>query len=226
MPLSPCLVYFNSHTPCGVRHVNINQPAKKNRKFQLTHPMWGATTQTSLAFSLSVFQLTHPMWGATISGQRTNRTRRISTHTPHVGCDSLVSDVSMLPDNFNSHTPCGVRQIIFSAKTGTENFNSHTPCGVRQFKSNENNSKNTFQLTHPMWGATVYHHSSFPALTISTHTPHVGCDWYVIRINTKGKISTHTPHVGCDSQETNSQQKEENFNSHTPCGVRLCQKNT
>ena len=77
-----------------------------------------------------------------------------------------------------------------------------------------------FQLTHPMWGATRDCVCVVTPCGISTHTPHVGCDEEkMANVNKKG-ISTHTPHVGCDGKRTYGQMTIQNFNSHTPCGVR------
>ena len=55
---------FNSHTPCGVRPP-YNSVLKFLYQFQLTHPMWGATSAFFPVLLLILFQLTHPMWGAT-----------------------------------------------------------------------------------------------------------------------------------------------------------------
>ena len=123
-------VDFNSHTPCGVRPVSIvsnHMEAKfqlthpmwgatlaatihpKRLQFQLTHPMWGATDFVLLKLSAERFQLTHPMWGATNPQHHSVAKNQISTHTPHVGCDFSFSIVTHLSSYFNSHTPCGVR---------------------------------------------------------------------------------------------------------------------
>ena len=37
-----------------------------------------------------------------------------------------------------------------------------------------------------------------------------------------GRISTHTPHAGRDQRLTINNLQPENFNSHAPCGARLC----
>ena len=78
--------YFNSHTPCGVRR-SSGRMAVVNFKFQLTHPMRGATEQSVEEKEVDQFQLTHPMWGATWQMVFSSSPYSISTHTPHVGCD-------------------------------------------------------------------------------------------------------------------------------------------
>ena len=124
---------------------------------------------------------------------------RISTHTPHVGCDFLPPySYGVTIKYFNSHTPCGVRLMNLFYNGFNRDFNSHTPCGVRRRKACRDGKRQKFQLTHPMWGATVI----------------------VIKTLKKRKISTHTPHVGCDRVGRNSKNCVDDFNSHTPCGVR------
>ena len=130
-----CWENFNSHTPCGVRPIMYIVKYYMVLRFQLTHPMWGATCDRC-GFSVGALA--------------------ISTHTPHVGCDPFSPDryIGLIQD-FNSHTPCGVRLFhCYTVFIWWENFNSHTPCGVRP----------SMPLISPF------------ATKISTHTPHVGCD--------------------------------------------------
>ena len=81
---------FNSRTPCGVRP----RPYSFNfsdKKFQFTHPVWGATYADSEALSgYSGFQFTHPVWGATRDKLRIGSRRIVSIHAPRVGCDSMM----------------------------------------------------------------------------------------------------------------------------------------
>ena len=77
---------FNSHTPHGVRLGDTPFDAT-SAKFQLTHPTRGATSAIGTEFAL----------------------KSISTHTPHTGCDSIAFAMGMNAENFNSHTPHGVR---------------------------------------------------------------------------------------------------------------------
>ena len=55
------------------------------------------------------FQLTHPTRGATYYDEITAYYDKISTHTPHTGCDTEATDEQIAFENFNSHTPHGVR---------------------------------------------------------------------------------------------------------------------
>ena len=77
---------FNPRTPCGVRLAG-KWGNGTDRKFQSTHPVWGATKLTDGSTVDQQFQSTHPVWGATPS------------------CFLL----SRCFTYFNPRTPCGVR---------------------------------------------------------------------------------------------------------------------
>ena len=125
-------------------------------------------------------------------------TRKISTHTPHAGCDHFFMAVMMfLP--ISTHTPhAGCDYSVALLDLEGINFNSHTPCGVRRNACKLHKFTGEFQLTHPMWGATSLSYFCSFLVVISTHTPHVGCDPPQPPHRQCGEISTHTPHVGCD----------------------------
>ena len=96
---------FYSHTPCGVRPLEWYLE-NLEKQFLLTHPMRGATR----LFSSS------------------NAFNFISTHTPHAGCDFLISFSKYVWENFYSHTPCGVRQISKMFKRIQAHLiSTHTP---------------------------------------------------------------------------------------------------
>ena len=104
-------------------------------------------------------------------------TERISTHTPHTGCDfDFGCDVWNV--HISTHTPhTGCDSSAAETTTAFPDFNSHTPHGVRhEIHVFENNK-----------------------LIISTHTPHTGCDLIPIGHRNINRISTHTPHTGCDN---------------------------
>ena len=124
--------YFNSHTPCGVRRRFLIAPAR-SRRFQLTHPMRGATQYEAKQEKPLLFQLTHPMRGATYTLCQSLLSSEISTHTPHAGCDPAV------------HQPDCFRHI-----------STHTPhAGCDRMKKASAFEQKVFQLTHPMRGATT-----------------------------------------------------------------------
>ncbi len=82
---------------------------------------------------LPQFQLTHPVWGATRRSPSSCCRRR----------------------NFNSRTPCGVRHVPEKWRKAVRDFNSRTPCGVRLAPICIAEPRRSFQLTHPVWGATI-----------------------------------------------------------------------
>ena len=96
---------FNPRTPCGVRRRRgkIKSFAKK---FQSTHPVWGATSRCSTAARRAFkFQSTHPVWGATRKDWRTVKP----------------------DDHFNPRTPCGVRLYGMMAQDPVKQFQSTHP---------------------------------------------------------------------------------------------------
>ena len=130
----------------------------------------------------------------------------------------------MKQQNFNSHTPHGVRQVNYMGMIGNlaisthtphtgcddeqdspqqrfKDFNSHTPHGVRHLLGVCCLLFQRFQLTHPTRGATICNvYPAAPVVCISTHTPHTGCDPIVVTFAGVIVISTHTPHTGCDGR--------------------------
>ena len=159
----------------GSDGVNV-ATADADSLFQLTLPVWGATAQASqYNYLIATFQLTLPVWGAT-------------WWTGGMGAAL----------HFNSRSPCGERP---SARTGVphpENFNSRSPCGERQHTHATVPPKTAFQLTLPVWGATLTLRALAQAFTISTHAPRVGSD------PVSALIDHHRNH----------------FNSRSPCGER------
>ena len=100
-------------------------------------------------------------------------------------------------------------------------FNSHAPCGARLQRLIDNWVRQTFQLTRPVWGATISPFAGFFAPQISTHTPRVGRDKSGGHQQRLRFISTHTPRVGRDMCVRVRRNPHSNFNSHAPCGARL-----
>ena len=169
----------------------------------------------------------------------------ISTHTPHAGCDIGSFRRNFVIFYFNSHTPCGVRHYVFILLCLHKYFNSHTPCGVRPNATSESDGLGEFQLTHPMRGATRQTcFISFPGLQFQLTHPMRGATYGIIQEDEGNVISTHTPHAGCDQTPRKNQKifskfqlthpmrgatetkidsldALDDFNSHTPCGVRL-----
>ncbi len=147
------LICFNSRTPCGVRR-DWGVHNASLCEFQFTHPVWGATCHSSGARLVSAFQFTHPVWGATELRAHILPRLGVSIHAPRVGCDSVLVVSLSWSLSFNSRTPCGVRPTSFAHDL----------------------APNTFQFTHPVWGATKCSIIVRQSTEVSIHAPRVGCD--------------------------------------------------
>ena len=79
---------FNSHTPCGVRQF-FEFLLQAKQLFQLTHPMRGATAMFSEDCSDVHFNSHTPCGVRLIASDLVRIPCRISTHTPHAGCDGV-----------------------------------------------------------------------------------------------------------------------------------------
>ena len=210
---------FNSHAPCGARP--RGEPIRRICTYFNSHAPCGARLPFFRPPCFDVpFQLTRPMRGATQWFFSSSLIALISTHTPHAGRDA----------------DCKVKHRIIL------HFNSHAPCGARRAGRRKSNSRNTFQLTRPMRGATPCglprrgdtgisthtphagrDHVSADQLRgsgISTHTPHAGRDLVGSNVGGTVVISTHTPHAGRDVHVGRALWYRGDFNSHAPCGAR------
>ena len=167
-------------------------------QFQSTHPLRGATGGSGRHNSAQRFQSTHPLRGAT-----------------------WYKFLTFLLKNFNPRTPCGVRHgrslDIVEAQT---DFNPRTPCGVRLIKNDDISSRNRFQSTHPLRGATNFHTKTFLSKIFQSTHPLRGAT----RINSMRakleQISIHAPLAGCDFPKSGQSIHKYHFNPRTPCGVR------
>ena len=84
---------FNPRTPCGVRLVSYTHKGQ-TRRFQSTHPVWGATCEVCGCTITGVkFQSTHPVWGATRRPKQFGHRYCISIHAPRVGCDARAKNL-------------------------------------------------------------------------------------------------------------------------------------
>ena len=94
---------FNSRSPCGERR-ELDAIYLKQLAFQLTLPVWGATTNDEILQLLRKFQLTLPVWGATPLGADFFRAASISTHAPRVGSDLEIIQRHPMPP-ISTHAP-------------------------------------------------------------------------------------------------------------------------
>ena len=167
---------FNSHTPCGVR------PTYCRNRIMYHH----ISTHT-------------PHAGCDLTVRRVLIAVEISTHTPHAGCDDVITP-ELGQQLISTHTPhAGCDPPFLASAHASLNFNSHTPCGVRPHVSFETTSDFTFQLTHPMRGATFRCEKCGEIATdFNSHTPCGVRLLQLIQYQQSIEISTHTPHAGCD----------------------------
>ena len=118
--------------------------------------MWGATHPFTNFIRNSAISTHTPHVGCDMQMLNFTMTMKISTHTPHVGCDAVKRNSKGFCSHISTHTPhvgCdqGLRAVVHSLV----HFNSHTPCGVRLITPFLTDIFFRFQLTHPMWGATL-----------------------------------------------------------------------
>ena len=153
-PLPFCLSrYFYSHIPCG---------------------MW--LRELLMVKRLLTFLLTHPVWDVTILWFNLKTTRRISTHTSRVGCDSALNFLEQ-SSQISTHTSrVGCDESLFCFLFEFTNFYSHIPCGMWQGPMRGKHPLNRFLLTHPVWDVTNRREAECMTISISTHTSRVGCD--------------------------------------------------
>ena len=170
--------------------------------FQFTHPVWGATMQVFLVLQvISLFQFTHPVWGATNEPFGYVPRYDVSIHAPRVGCDLKRILVSLMRLCFNSRTPCGVRlKAIINLFRNNHGFNSRTPCGVRQNFLSRPGYIDTFQFTHPVWGATSVDYIFNHVWAFQFTHPVWGATKRSSWMFRNTVVSIHAPRVGCDHQ--------------------------
>ena len=123
----------------------------------------------------------------------------ISTHVPLAGYAVIVISVVACPVRFQLTYPTRGTTCMTYIGRGVGYFNSRTPCGIRL---GPRCPRGAFCL-------------------ISTHVPLVGYDVPSIVFRDSTVISTHVPLVGYDDREKLYAVILRNFNSRTPCGVRL-----
>ena len=81
-------------------------------------------------------------------------------------------------------------------------------------------SKEEFQPTRPLRGATRRRRDGFGRGTISTHAPLAGRDRLDDRGGLSDAISTHAPLAGRDRRATTTRCRTRDFNPRAPCGAR------
>ena len=178
--LTPSIHLFLSiHAPHARRDYNDPQGLLRQRIFQSSHLMRGATvcrhhdnrglhgisihaphtrcdSRRSNKSMVLLFQSTHPMRGATADCEVCEEICEISIHAPHARCDWTSSCTGTWLLNFNPRTQYGVRQARLGIKTDKDPISIHAPharCDPPLVSAAKPFS--VFQSTHLMRGATT-----------------------------------------------------------------------
>ncbi len=110
----------------------------------------------------SRFQSTHPTWGATAMSAYLAAKQAVSIHAPHVGCDILLLSInfSFYVSIHAPHVGCDLAATVDSYYEDT--FQStHPTWGATDLRTRDLTDMQ-FQSTHPTWGAT------FPVVVSTT----------------------------------------------------------
>ena len=214
---------FNPRAPCGARPKHIKQEGNL-RRFQPTRPLRGATISTLLCAAAA---------------------KKISTHAPLAGRDSVAAGLPEQRENFNPRAPCGARPnpdlvvgafILFQptrplrgatrSTSRIENFteiSTHAPLAGRDGEVVPSlQARMDFNPRAPCGARQYLEGHNYGRTNISTHAPLAGRD--VIRrgsLHVKW-ISTHAPLAGRDGEEIGLSETQicNNFNPRAPCGAR------
>ena len=145
------------------------------------------------------FQSTLPLRGATRELADLLKTRGRSIHTPPAGSDGLRRIHEPRFRNFNPHSPCGERQTSINSLATREIFQSTLPLRGATIRELERRRDQLFQSTLPLRGATIRRCRSRRVRRFQSTLPLRGAT----------KLAVHvTSHVF-------------DFNPHSPCGERL-----
>ena len=80
--------HISIHAPRVGCDIGVINALIERKKFQSTHPVWGATQSEYIANYNKEFQSTHPGVGCDVIERYGNGDHCISIHAPRVGCDS------------------------------------------------------------------------------------------------------------------------------------------
>ena len=123
----------------------------------------------------------------------------VSIHAPRAGRDGDNPRLTFALQSFNPRAPCGARRFIGRLCRLRPGFNPRAPCGARPGGERCIHTKDEFQSTRPVRGATR-------PLCGDCKQPHV---------------SIHAPRAGRDLRADNPLLSLHSFNPRAPCGARL-----
>ena len=145
----------------------------------------------------------------------------ISTHTPLAGRDDMDAYEHSERCDFYSHAPRGARLFVSQPSAYQTDFYSHAPRGARLLSGSLPPTYGTFLLTRPSRGATGLQSNTPARSLISTHTPLAGRDRMAKRIlHEICHFYSHAPR-GARHLYDDFMALDTNFYSHAPRGARL-----
>ena len=168
-----------------------------------------------------LFQLTLPVWGATSNASAKTPENTISTHAPRVGSDrsGTNSNIAAFAEFQLTLPVWGATRRPARPCRGAHDFNSRSPCGERQFTGQIDFHELIFQLTLPVWGATTGRIQVLFTPDISTHAPRVGSDMKSLAPRRVRKFQLTLPVWGATIIDGEPAVRG-HFNSRSPCGER------
>ena len=208
-------------------------------KFQSTLPLRGATQIITIYTSQEKISIHTPLAGSDPSQSPASGYDRISIHTPLAGSDPPPARPASRETNFNPHSPCGERPMLFhvgaaqvnisihtplagSDHAGTARkgwalyFNPHSPCGERLAFCFNRPHSSIFQSTLPLRGATS---RLLRSIRVPKYfNPHSPCGErrHRTRSTTHLLISIHTPLAGSDAMPELFVRDRLRISIHTP----------
>ena len=146
--------HFNPRTPYGVRR-RLPLRIVDRCPFQSTHPVWGATRQSTCCLHGADFNPRTPYGVRRVKLHAVHIGKNISIHAPRMGCDIDGTTALASPLHFNPRTPYGVRPLSRVLISATLLISIHAPrMGCDDSSVAVSQAQFKFQSTHPVWGAT------------------------------------------------------------------------
>ena len=146
---------------------------------------------------------------------------RISIHAPRAGRDLFTIMIIRLYQNFNPRAPCGARPSSNPKALSRDVFQSTRPVrGATGMLFNFRMDSIIFQSTRPVRGATAARLAKAADAAISIHAPRAGRDRRWPSPAPTSIISIHAPRAGRDPGRWKKGDKSCYFNPRAPCGAR------
>ena len=145
---------FNPRSPCGERPRRALQHAVTSA-FQSTLPVWGATAMFQLPCRHTGISIHAPRVGSDPSGIDPAIYNPISIHAPRVGSDPPTFSPIQPPMLISIHAPrVGSDSLAMIIPTSRDSFQSTLPVWGATSRPTRIGPRYLFQSTLPVWGAT------------------------------------------------------------------------